>query len=310
MKMKKIVVSILSFLLLCVALQKVFSFDLVRSLNEKNVFKSEKSLLLSAQDGLLSESDSRKIIRQIESLVAKKHSVQRDEWLEKIAKEYGVDPLYIRSTNNLEDKLLRPNQQIIVQNKKGMVHIAKKDELLESVLKRYEKLGAKREEILSVNPLDEMTFFKNGELVLEEGSKLWIPNARLSFPFLSMPVRARRISSRFGFRRHPILGVKRFHDGFDMSAPYGAPVYAGQSGVIVYAGWLGGYGNVVDIHHEKLTTRYGHLSKICVETGQRVKRKQLIGRVGSSGFSTGPHLHFEVRRNSDGRAMRPGRYLY
>jgi murein DD-endopeptidase MepM/ murein hydrolase activator NlpD len=191
-----------------------------------------------------------------------------------------------------------------------MVHIAKEGESFDAVVKGYEKLGAKREKILASNNIDEISYFKDGQLYLIEGVKLWIPEARRSYPFLSKPVQWSRISSSFGVRRHPLLRIKRRHDGYDMVAPYGSPVFAGQDGVITFAGWQGGYGNMIEIRHSNITTRYGHLSKVNVEVGQRVKRRQLIGRVGSTGISTGPHLHFEVRRNSDGKAVRPGKYLY
>ncbi|MBW4511104.1 MAG: peptidoglycan DD-metalloendopeptidase family protein [Scytonematopsis contorta HA4267-MV1] len=116
------------------------------------------------------------------------------------------------------------------------------------------------------------------------------------------------ISSPFGWRTHPLLGNHRFHSGLDFAAGYGAPIRAADSGQVIYAGWYGGYGKAVIIDHGKgMTTLYGHCSELHVSEGQSVKRGQVISAVGSTGLSTGPHLHFEVRR--DGSPQNPADYL-
>jgi murein DD-endopeptidase MepM/ murein hydrolase activator NlpD len=110
------------------------------------------------------------------------------------------------------------------------------------------------------------------------------------------------ITSPFGWRTHPITGSRRFHAGIDIGAPMGAPVVAVASGTIVSAGWNGGYGKAITIQHNGVQqTLYGHLSEIFVQPGQTIERGTVIGRVGSTGNSTGPHLHFENRMStSDG----------
>jgi murein DD-endopeptidase MepM/ murein hydrolase activator NlpD len=109
-----------------------------------------------------------------------------------------------------------------------------------------------------------------------------------------------RIGSGFGPRVHPIYGGSRMHTGVDIGAPSGAPIRAADDGVVVMAGWNGGYGNWTLIDHGGgLATGYGHQSSIGVSRGQRVSRGQVIGRVGSTGASTGPHLHWEVRVNGN-----------
>ena len=111
-------------------------------------------------------------------------------------------------------------------------------------------------------------------------------------------VNGKRVSSLFGNRVQPITGRKTFHDGLDIAANQGNAVYAYTSGTVVQAGWNGGYGlSIVVDHGGGLKTRYAHLSKIYVKVGQKVKTGEKIGAVGSTGNSTGPHLHFEVIKN-------------
>jgi murein DD-endopeptidase MepM/ murein hydrolase activator NlpD len=108
------------------------------------------------------------------------------------------------------------------------------------------------------------------------------------------------ITSSFGWRMHPILGYEKFHSGIDFGADYGSVIYAADRGTVISAGWYGGYGNAVIIDHGKgITTLYGHASELYVSEGQVVQKGTPIAAVGSSGFSTGPHLHFEVRANGE-----------
>ncbi len=113
-----------------------------------------------------------------------------------------------------------------------------------------------------------------------------------------------RVTSGYGTRMHPLLGSARFHRGIDLAAAAGTPIRAAASGRVVRAGWRGGYGRQVALSHGAgLDTSYSHLSRILARPGERVERGQVIGLVGSSGLSTGPHLHFEVVRN--GRQIDP-----
>jgi len=124
---------------------------------------------------------------------------------------------------------------------------------------------------------------------------------------LLMPTQG-RITSGFGSRFHPILKQRRMHNGVDIAAPTGTPIKAAAPGVVIFAGRRGGYGNCVMIDHGGgLSTLYGHCSRLFVSNGQRVARGDKIAAVGSTGLSTGPHLHFETR--IDGRPVNPmGRF--
>jgi murein DD-endopeptidase MepM/ murein hydrolase activator NlpD len=120
---------------------------------------------------------------------------------------------------------------------------------------------------------------------------------------ISLPVHG-RVSSGFGERFHPILGYVRFHKGVDLAAAAGTPIVAAADGRVVGAGWHGGYGQLVQIAHSGgLETAYGHMSRIAARAGEFVRKGEVIGYVGSTGLSTGPHLHFEVTRN--GRPVNP-----
>ena len=116
--------------------------------------------------------------------------------------------------------------------------------------------------------------------------------------FLTLPLDQAKATSAFAVRMHPLLQRLREHRGIDYSAPHGTPVRVVGDGVVTYAAWQGGYGNVVYVDHgSNRVTLYAHLSRIGVQPGQRVERGQLIGAVGATGWATGPHLHFEFRVN-------------
>lgn len=125
-----------------------------------------------------------------------------------------------------------------------------------------------------------------------------------------------KVSSGFGMRPDPYSGNMAFHSGMDFAADYGAPIFAIQDGTVIYTGTKGNYGNCVMIDHyypdvpqiPRLQTLYGHISTILVNSGEAVKRGQIIAYVGSTGRSTGPHLHFEVRYNKS--FVDPIDYIY
>jgi murein DD-endopeptidase MepM/ murein hydrolase activator NlpD len=116
--------------------------------------------------------------------------------------------------------------------------------------------------------------------------------------FLSSPLEFSRVSSGYGMRFHPITGQHKAHLGVDYAAPTGTPVRTIGDGVVTFAGWQRGYGNTIEVrHHNNQSTLFGHLSRIDVKVGQKVSQGEFIGAVGSTGLSTGPHLHFEFKDN-------------
>jgi len=125
---------------------------------------------------------------------------------------------------------------------------------------------------------------------------------------MQMPVEGGRISSRFGLRKLADDERARMHQGLDIAATEGTPIEAARGGRVVQAGWVRGYGNTVVLDHgDGQTTLYGHASELLVKVGDKVTAGAHIAKVGSTGHSTGPHLHFEVRQ--DGRAQDPSKAL-
>jgi len=117
------------------------------------------------------------------------------------------------------------------------------------------------------------------------------------------------VTSRFGWRIHPIFGTREFHTGLDIATRWGSPVLAARTGIVRFAGWMAGYGRLIVVDHGSgLQTMYSHLSAVLVGCGDQVTKGQMIGRIGSTGWSTGPHLFFEVRQN--GVPEDPTSYLH
>ena len=125
---------------------------------------------------------------------------------------------------------------------------------------------------------------------------------------IANPVPGANVTSRFGYRVDPLLGTQAFHGGMDFRGASGHPVSAAAAGTVTAAGRQGGYGNMIEVRHPNgMSTRYGHLSAILVNLGDKVESGEVIGRIGSTGRSTGPHLHYEVR--VDGKPVDPSRYV-
>lgn len=147
------------------------------------------------------------------------------------------------------------------------------------------------------------------DLTLDEVERSWkkLDSVFASLPS-SWPLAKGRITSKFGRRRHPITQKYVMHEGIDISAPLADPVYATAPGVVTFAGWRTGYGRAIIIDHGYgLSTFYAHCRQLMISVGDKVEMGQKIGLVGSSGYSTGPHLHFEVRVN--GMQVDPLQYL-
>jgi len=153
---------------------------------------------------------------------------------------------------------------------------------------------------LAENEADESTIEGQLKLIEAKGNPAYLP---------SMWAHLGKINNEFGYRRNPFNGRGyEFHAGMDIDGNRGDFVAAPANGTVITAGWEGGYGNLIEVDHGNgIKTRYGHLSRIGVQVGDTIQRGQLIGLIGSTGRSTGPHLHFEVRLND--KPINPRRFL-
>ncbi|NBW00002.1 MAG: hypothetical protein EBR67_10975 [Proteobacteria bacterium] len=191
----------------------------------------------------------------------------------------------------IASKLKNIEEDIVYQQKKQKEILSKLRQ--ETAMYESSERQLERESIKLVYKISELSTGKNDN-----------PESTGSF---SYPVRA-PITSPFGPRRHPIFGVRSMHSGIDLAAPYGTPIKASEGGVVIYSGWYGGYGKVVILDHAKgFSTLYAHLSSTKVAVGARVKQGEVVGFEGSTGYATGPHLHFEVREQ--GKPKNPVIYL-
>ncbi len=238
-----------------------------------------------------------------------------------IAEHFSVSVNTILWENNLSAySIIRPGDKLTILPKSGINHIVRKGETLLSIAKKYK---VDQNEILKNN-----SFLKNN--YLKVGEKLFIPNGKKirvsvvrnyhkhsnkvlsNLKKLFIPPKKKFISS--GYMAWPTVGhrITQYyhwgHHAIDIANRIGTPIYASDSGVIEHASWGRGYGNYIKINHGGgKETLYAHLSKFYVKKGDRVKKGQVIGAMGSTGWSTGPHVHFEIRIN--GRKVNPLNYV-
>jgi murein DD-endopeptidase MepM/ murein hydrolase activator NlpD len=225
------------------------------------------------------------------------------EYDSRLVQEIRKDAQKVRGKKALLENKTREIKGLarVFAKKKGefAVQAEKRNKIYKSLKQRRREYEAQIAELdksskqLEVLILKKIAARKGGR-VLGSGAMAW-------------PVRG-RITSRFGYRRHPIWGGRHHHTGLDIAAKYGTAVKSADSGEVIFSGWWDGYGKAVVVDHgRKTTTVYAHLSRIYKKVGAVVAKGQVIGLVGSTGYSTGAHLHFEVRKN--GKPVNPVRFL-
>lgn len=228
------------------------------------------------------------------------HMVQANETLSQIAEFYQLDVETLLASNSLPDAVIYPGDQVLIPPGKGCMHTVTEDDTVWGISRAY---GVDASAILTANALPDS--------FLSIGQKLFIPGGHMRRQAVSVarfrqgrmiwPVYG-QISSGFGERWGSV------HTGIDLAVESGTPVAAAKAGLVIYAGWLSGYGYAVMVEHgQGISTLYGHLSEIAVYSGNAVQAGDQIGLSGSTGNSTGPHLHFEVRQN--GVAVNPRYFL-
>jgi len=242
------------------------------------------------------------------------YTVEAGDNLWNLAEEYGISVRTLTSVNDLsENSVLRIGQELKVLTVDGTVHKVVAGDTLGAIAKKY---GVTETSITEANEIASQS--------LQPGTLLLLPGGKAPEPAPSRPATATRgssstsgtlawpvqgrITSSYGWRTHPISGKRDFHPGIDIGASTGTAIKAAAAGTVTYAGWMGGYGNMVVIDHGNgLETQYGHNSALLVSVGQKVQRGQQIAKAGATGVATGPHLHFNVVKN--GEYVNPLNYL-
>jgi len=233
------------------------------------------------------------------------YTVRQGDTLSSLAQRWGLPVEYLVASNEgIDLARLRPGQAIVVP-RGGVLHVVKPGQTLADIARTYEvSEGA----IVLANGL-------SGDP--PAGSRILVPSPPVVPQAVAAAMGQGRqfawpargpLTSPFGPRIHPIYNIPSFHAGIDLALPEGTPVYAAAGGRVVLAGTQAGYGLLVVVDHaDGYTTYYGHLSRVGVVPGQYVEAGQLIGRSGNTGLSTGPHLHFEIRK--DGSPVDPLLFL-
>lgn len=237
-----------------------------------------------------------------------RHTVRKGENLWTISRRYGVNVESIAGSNNLRSSFLQSGQKLEIPRQKGIIYRVKRGQSLWDIARLYKI------------PLKEITECNNlTSNQIKPGQMIFLPKAKLPYEqrirFVSYSPSQRFIkpvkgwvSSGFGYRRHPIYQQVMFHEGIDLVASYGSRIRAAASGKVIFSGWKGGYGLAVILRHPNgYTTTYAHNKRNLVKAGQYIKQYQTIALLGDTGTSTGPHVHFEIRKN--GKPLNPTSYI-
>ena len=198
-----------------------------------------------------------------------------------------------------------PGKEIFLSNMRGIIHKVKRDDTIGMISRKY---NIDEEYINKVNNINEHSRIEKEYIFVPSGGISNIERSLFLGSGFACPLTRERRTSSFGRRIDPFNKKFAFHRGIDLACAPGSSVYAARKGTVYFAGYSDGYGLLVIIDHENnYSTYYGHLKKILKKKGSIVKRGELIALSGNSGRSTGPHLHFEVRKNN--KAINPGRLL-
>lgn len=229
------------------------------------------------------------------------YCIKSGDMISRIAEAYNVTQDTILSVNNIHaSRSIQPGQYLKIPSMPGILYSVKKDgETLNSIAEKYNVDVQKCALANNVATTDELAAGRT--IFVPDAEMDWATKQEINGDLFTKPVhRSYYISSRYGWRTSPFDSSRRtFHGGLDMACPRGTTIYAALAGTVSATGWSDVYGNYVIItHHSGYKTLYGHMSKITTVKGAKVGTNSKIGEVGSTGQSTGPHLHFTVYKNN------------
>lgn len=229
------------------------------------------------------------------------YRVKQGDMIGAIAEEFGLTQDTLISVNNIrQTRLLQIGQYLKIPTMPGILYTVRESgETLSDIAEKYE---ISLEKCAEVNNLAiDATFSAGATLFLPDAELDWVTRQEINGDLFKRPLKGGYyFSSYYGWRNSPITGVRSFHTGIDMAIAAGTPVYPAMDGEVVAAGWSNVYGNYVQIrHHSGYQTLYGHLKTYYVKKGNFVYTNTVIGEVGSTGQSTGPHLHFTIYKNGN-----------
>ncbi|MDR0449832.1 MAG: M23 family metallopeptidase [Treponema sp.] len=228
-------------------------------------------------------------------LLHSSYRVEKGDMIGDLALKFGLNQDTIISYNAVKNtRLLQIGQVLKIPNQDGILYTVKKGDSLEKIAEDHQ---SDTEAIRTVNELFSDTIHPETVLFIPNARLDWVNLQEINGDLFIWPLSG-RLTSNYGFRANPFTGVRQFHTGIDISAGAGTPIRAAMSGRVTFAGWSDVFGNYVVVsHHSGYRTLYGHMSVIRVKNGALVGTGERLGDVGSTGLSTGPHLHFTVYKN-------------
>jgi murein DD-endopeptidase MepM/ murein hydrolase activator NlpD len=228
-------------------------------------------------------------------LLFSSYRIEKGDTIGDIAVNTGLNQDTLLSVNGITNsRLLQIGQELRIPNQDGIFHRVQRGDTLEGLAERYQT-GA--EAIKTANELFSAAVPVNTSLFIPGAKMDWVSRQEINGDLFIWPVRS-FVTSPYGYRLSPFTGARQFHSGLDIGAPTGTPVKAAMAGRVNTAGFNDSLGNYVVVsHHSGYRTLYAHLNVVAVKPGAYVGLGQRIGDVGSTGLSTGPHLHFTVYKN-------------
>lgn len=296
--MKKInifFVFIFSFLILAAAFYVLKDFSFLKKANVKDqdigMGGGDTALPTFKPDAAISEIG----IQPLDYVV---YAVKKGDIVGEIAAKYGVSQDAVISINKLRNtRTLQIGQLLKIPSMDGICYTVKKGDTPEKIADYY-KISL--EKLALVNNISNNNALKAGSAVFVPDAKLdWVTLQEINGDLFRAPIHGRfRITSRYGWRRDPFTGRRSFHNGIDLATYRGAPIYPSLGGTVAATGYSKVYGNYVIIrHHSGYQSLYGHMDSILTSRGQYVTTQSKIGKVGTTGRSTGPHVHFTIYKN-------------